>query len=171
MLIGINQWHATIVLFWNDKHCSNKKDLNYIKNLNFQFVFFIALLLITHGDIEINPGPKTKNSKYLSCCHWNVNSILAHDKLSLLTAYNSTQHYDIICISETYLDSSIDENTLKLVGYSLIRADHSGNMKRVAVCLYYKENLLLRHQNRIFPLMLAMQDFNTKPNRLSCGYL
>ena len=89
-------------MFWIDKHFS-KKDLNHIKNLNFRAVFFIALLLITYGDIETNPEPKSKNSKYFSCCHWNVNSILTHDKLSLFTGYNSTQH-DIICISETYLD-------------------------------------------------------------------
>ena len=94
----------------------------------------MALLLIIHGDIGTNSGPKNKNSKYFSCCHWNVNSILAHDKLSSLTAYNSTQHYDIIFISETYLDSSIDENTLKLDDFSLIRADHS--------CLCYKKNLV-----------------------------
>ena len=100
MLKGINQWRATIGLFWNDKHSNSSR-----------FVFFLALLLLTHGDIETNPEWKSKTSKYLSCCHWNDNSILAHDKLSFLTAYNSTQHYDIICISETYLDSSIDENT------------------------------------------------------------
>ena len=58
MLIGINQWRATIGLFWNDKHHSSKNDLNHIKNLNFRFAYFIALLLITHGDIETNPGPK-----------------------------------------------------------------------------------------------------------------
>ena len=40
MLIGINQWHATIGLFWNDKHRSSKNNLNHVKNLNFQFVFF-----------------------------------------------------------------------------------------------------------------------------------
>ena len=108
---------------------------------------FLALLLITHGEIETNLRPKCKNSKYFSCCHWNVNSILAHDKLSLLIAYNSTQHYDVICISETYLDSSIDENILKLDGYSLIKADHAGTLKRGGVCLYYKKNLLLRHKN------------------------
>ena len=39
----------------------------------------------------------------------------------------------------------IDENILKLDGYSLIRADHPSNIKRGGVCLYYKENLLLRH--------------------------
>ena len=39
----------------------------------------------------------------------------------------------------------IDENILKLDGYSLIRADHPSNIKRGGVCLYYKGNLLLRH--------------------------
>ena len=107
----INQWRATIGLFWNDKHHSSKNDLNHIENLNSRFVFFIALLLIIHGDIGASPGPKSKNSKYFSCCHLNVNNILADDKLSSLPAYNSTQRYDIICISETYLDSSDDENT------------------------------------------------------------
>ena len=90
--------------------------------------------------LKANPEPKSRNSKYFSYCHCNVNSILAHDKLSLLTAYNSTQHFDIICISETYLDSSIDENTLKLDGYS-----YNYNMKRGRVCLYYNKNLLLGH--------------------------
>ena len=32
------------------------------------------------------------------------------------------------------MESSIDENTLKLVGYSLIRGDHPGNKKRGGVC-------------------------------------
>ena len=85
---------------------------------------------------------KVKLLKYVSCCHWNVNSILTHDKLSLSTAYNSTQHYDIICISETYLDSLTDENILKLDSYRLLRANHPGNVKRDGVCLYYQENLL-----------------------------
>ena len=52
-----------------------KNDSNHIKNLNFQF-FYLALLLITHGDIETNPRPKSKNSKYVSCCHWNVTVFL-----------------------------------------------------------------------------------------------
>ena len=46
----------------------------------FPICLFVASLLIIHGDIETNPGPKSKNSKYVSCCHWNVNSTLAHDK-------------------------------------------------------------------------------------------
>ena len=61
------------------------------------------------GDIESNPGSKTKTKKpnFFSCCHWNVNSILAHNKLSVLEAYNIAHKYVIISISESYLDSTV----------------------------------------------------------------
>ena len=65
-------------------------------------------------------GPKKKLSKCFSCCHWNVNSILAHNKLSLLTAYNSGLNHDLICL------------------------DHPDNVKRGGVYLYYRENLTLQ---------------------------
>ena len=101
-------------------------------------------MLLKHGDIEINPGPKKKLSKCFSCCHWNVNSILAHNKLSLLTAYNSALNYDLICLTETYLNSTVDPNNLLINGYKLVRADHPDDVKRGGVCLYYMENLTLQ---------------------------
>ena len=128
------------------------------------------MLLITYGDIETNLGPRSKNSKRFPCCYWNVDSILAHDKLSLLAAYKSTQH-DIICISKTYLDSSIAENTLKLDCYSLTRADHPRNMKRGGLFLYYKEKLLGYIKTEHFPQCLLCRISIQKPNWLSCGYL
>ena len=49
----------------------------------------------------------------------------------------------------------IDENILKLDCYSLIRADHPGNLKRGEVYLYYKENLLSTHiKTEYFPQSL-----------------
>ena len=101
---------------------------------------FLVLLLLSYGDTEVNHGPKRKLSK-LSCCHWDVNGILAHNKLSLIIAYNTVQKFDIICILETYLNSSVNENLLLIPGYHLLRADHPGNLKKGGVCLYYKENL------------------------------
>ena len=84
--------------------------------------------------------------------HWNVNSILAHNKLTLLEAYNTVHQYDILCISETYLDSSVsdDDTTLSLLGYNLAPSGHPGNVKRGGVCLYYKEKLSLRMINVSF---------------------
>ena len=102
----------------------------------------LILLLLSHGDIEVNPGPKRKLSK-LPYCHWNVNIILAHNKLSLIIAYSTVQKLDIICISENCLNSSVNENLLLIPGYHL-RGDHSDNLKKGGVCLYYQENLSLR---------------------------
>ena len=58
--------------------------------------------------------------------HWNVNSLLAHNKLSMLEVYSVAHKYDVICISESYLDSIVplDDNSLSLNGYNLTRADH-----------------------------------------------
>ena len=55
----------------------------------------------------------------------------------------------IICISETYFNSSILErdSSFQLDGYKVIRADHPSNTKRGGVCIYYKELLSLRALN------------------------
>ena len=53
---------------------------------------------------------------------------------------------DIICLSETYLDSTIqsDNNNLEIPRYNLVRSDHPSNNKRGGVCIYYKASLPLR---------------------------
>ena len=73
---------------------------------NIFFLHFKFIQLIRSGDIEIQPGP-IKNA--LKFCHWNLNSVLAHDriKISLLEAYNSVYNYDILVLGETYLSGDI----------------------------------------------------------------
>ena len=77
------------------------------------------------GDVEINPGPLSNCKEYFSICHWNLNSISAHDysKLFLLKTYIILRKFDIICLSETYLDSTIpkDDDKLQIPEYTLIR--------------------------------------------------
>ena len=91
---------------------STKGKLQYIHDdlniVSYKFFALIIMLLLTHGDIDTNPGPKCRTSNYFSCFHWNVNSIMAHNKLSLLSACNTFHKFDVICISETYLDKSAD---------------------------------------------------------------
>ena len=74
--------------------------------------YFIVLslnLILQHGDIETNPGPRGKHSQYFSFCHWNLNSLPPQNyaKVSLLQAFNALHKFDLICLSKTYLDSSI----------------------------------------------------------------
>ena len=49
-----------------------------------------------------------------------------------------------MCFSETYLDSASSDSLLELERYNLVRADHTDNIKRGRVCIYYKESLLVR---------------------------
>ena len=155
MPINIDQWRVTTGLFYGKVYAvipDNKNfydcDKKSLIFLFFSYSAFVFLILLVDGDIEYNPGPKTKTKKgiFFSWCHWNVNSPLAHNKLSMLEAYNVAHKYDVICISESYLDSTVplDNNSLSLNGYNLTRADHPDNVKRGGICMYYKENLSLR---------------------------
>ena len=60
----------------------------------------------------------------------------------LIAANNSIQKYNFICISETYLDSSVQsvDRDISINGYNLIRADQPSNNKRGGVCTYYCES-------------------------------
>ena len=59
-------------------------------------------LLMLYGDIESNPGPRPNSGQSFSICHWNLNSMAAHNffKSFLLKACNAIHTYDI-CLSET----------------------------------------------------------------------
>ena len=110
-------------------------------------------LLFRCGDIEANPGPKYSS---LTFCHWNLNGLTAHNsiKISLLQAYIIQHNYDIICLLETFLLSSIETNDdrISIDGYNLIRADHPSDSKRGGVCIYYKEHIPLIKRDDICTL-------------------
>ena len=110
------------------------------------FVSCMALTLFICGDMELNPGPKnTKSSYNVWLCHWNLNSLSAHDfsKLSLIEVYNTQHDFDMICLSEIHLHSSnVDgDPRLNLKDFTFIRADNSHNCKRGGVGIHFKEHL------------------------------
>ena len=109
------------------------------------FLPFIKRALIIAGDIETNPGPEKLVNQNISLCHWNLNGISTNNyiKISLLEAYNAVHDFDIICLSETFLNSEHlnDEPSLCLQGYAMIRSDHPSGNKRGGVCIYYKEHI------------------------------
>ena len=67
-------------------------------------------------------------------------------KLYSIAAYNSINKNDFICISETYLDSSVQsgDTDISINGYNLIHVDHPSNTKRGGVCIYYRESLAVQ---------------------------
>ena len=83
----------------------------------------------------MNPGPKPNPFHSFSMCHWNLNTLTAHNyiKVSLLRAYVAIKKFDVVCLSEIYLSSSnlSDDDNFNLPGYSVFRADHPSNTKKV----------------------------------------
>ena len=72
--------------------------------------------------------------------------MLAHNKFSLLTAYNAIHQHDVLYIYEAYLDPSVsvDNNILSIQGYNLFRSDHTDDVKRGSVCTYNKKYQSIR---------------------------
>ena len=82
-------------------------------------IWVYSILISLSGDIQLNPCPKNKVDVNFSICHWNLNSISAHNyaKVLLLKAYIVVYKFNIICISETYLDTTItsDDGNLEVL--------------------------------------------------------
>ena len=91
---------------------------------NIRHTWVCSILITLSGDIEKDPGRKPSSCDRFSICHRNLTSISAHNfiKISLLRMYISTHNFDILCFSETYLDSSISSNdgNLTIPGYNNI---------------------------------------------------
>ena len=137
-----------------------RKDINTINLLatKILFIYMLSTYLLhvwlffirtkRSGNIEPNPGPKPNSRQSFSICHWNLNSISAHNfiKLSLLKPYIAIHKFDVVCLSETYLNANIssDNDSLEVTGYNLFRADHPSNTKRGGVCIYCRNFLPLK---------------------------
>ena len=73
-------------------------------------------------DIKENSGPKTKPDGNFFVCQWNVNSIPSHNfwKTAVLQSFVAMHKFDPICILETFLNNTYEDNDLNLNGYSLL---------------------------------------------------
>ena len=113
-----------------------------------EYLLFKNLLC---GDIEINLGPSNRY-KSISFYHWNINGLLARncENFHLVEAFVVLNNIDIFCISETFLDSSVDNiyEWLNINGSTLVQTGHPSNTKCSVVPIYYKGYLpVIRRDN------------------------
>ena len=83
--------HVLLCLFFLDIYC-----VNIISNL-------VELLLLMCADVHPHPGPRIKSFSFY---HWNLDSIMIGNKVKipLIEAISSVHKFDIIALSETYLN-------------------------------------------------------------------
>ena len=79
--------------------------------------------------------------------------LTTHDtfKFLLFQAYILQHNYGTTCLSETLLNFSIESNDDRISadGYNLIKLDRASDLKRVGVCIYYKEPIPLLQRDNI----------------------
>ena len=116
MSTSIMQWRVEIGLFnirFNIRCKSNALGplIPLLSTIDGISITLLSLFLLLCGDVQLNPGPNKKSNSWsnFSICHWNLNSLVAHnfEKVNLLEVYNTVNKFDIIFLSESFLDSSI----------------------------------------------------------------
>ena len=80
--------------------------------------------------------------------HLNIRSLTAN--LTSLKDYISNNPYDLICLSETWLNSTILNTALEVDGYKLFRRDRY-NQRGGGICVFVKSNLPVTVLNNFIP--------------------
>ncbi|KAK2570084.1 hypothetical protein P5673_004829, partial [Acropora cervicornis] len=117
------------------------------------------LVNILSGDIHPQPGPNfTSNSSSTSTstnanisfpcnmksntriAYLNIRSLKSRQNFILLKQSVVSNSFDIFTISETWLDSSVNNESIHIPGYSLYRQDRGPHKPGGGLCVYIKEN-------------------------------
>lgn len=84
---------------------------------NNDYHLILMILLLLSFDIETNPGPEGE----MSIFNWNVRSI--RNKMDYLK--DISEDYDLLCLTETHLDTNIPTSDVQIDGFSLYRKDRN----------------------------------------------
>ncbi len=125
---------------------NNKQKLN--KNLVFGQL--LILLILICGDVAINPGPdyqsseeftnecsKLRKLKGIKILHLNARSLV--NKINEMRIICNKSMPDLLCISESWLNSGHEDIEFRITGYDLYRKDRmfaNGG----GVCLFVKKS-------------------------------
>ena len=98
---------------------------SYIRRLYYWLPIFLILI---SNDIELHPGHSYRNNifKFMS---WNLNSLAKNnfERLDLIEAHNNIFNYDLISLSETSLNQSVEIPETLLDGYTFVSANNPSN--------------------------------------------
>jgi hypothetical protein len=118
-------------------------------------VGLVVLYLAMAGDIELNPGPET--FKDIKCILLNARSLKSfqqtttntgNDKVCKLVAFKNLVYggdYDIIAVTETWLNSSIKDDEILRYGYKIYRHNRIGRVGG-GVLLAVKDSIVLKRR-------------------------
>ena len=102
------------------------------------------LLILLSNDIQLNPGPQPNlQNNCFNFMNRNLNSLTKDNfhRVDLIEAHNSIFNYDLISVSETNLDDSVELPETLLKDFTFVPANHPLNIKHDGVGFFYKNSL------------------------------
>ena len=98
-------------------------------------------------NFDLSNGSPINNENF-NIVHYNINSILAHDKLEQLASVSKLIGIDVLILTESKLDQSIPNNIVTLSGFhEPIRHDRQINGRHGGgVLVYIAEHLVFQHR-------------------------
>ena len=114
-------------------------------SIPFDTIWYFQLVIYLSNDISKNPGPEPHfQNNFFNFMSWNLNS-LAKDNfhgVSLIEAHNSFfLNYDLISVSETSLNNSVELPEPLLNEYTFLPCNDPTNTRRGGVGLFYRNSL------------------------------
>ena len=138
-------------------HYSRQVKMKGKEHLNFFELLIIMSLLFISG-IERNPGPASIASlcsssssttfeenvikEKFSVVHYNVQSIM--NKLDIIET--ELRNFDVICLTETWLDTRTPDDLLVFKDLKLYRRDRFGD-SHGGICVYVRNNIFSCRRN------------------------
>ena len=151
MMIPIEIYRMRIGL-----HYSRQLKVKGIKHLNyFELLIILSLLLIS--GIKRNPGPVSHDSvgsassliddekiiqDKFSIVHYNVQSTA--NKIDIIES--ELRNFDVIGISETWLDARTSDDEIRINDFKLYRRDRPGD-PHGGICVYIRNNVFSKRRH------------------------
>ena len=126
-------------------------------------------------NIDISNGPPIDIDNFI-IVHYNINSILATDRIDQLTDICKTLNIDVLILSESKLDQTIPNNLITIPGYhEPLRHDRNLNGRHGGgVLMYISESLAYQHrpefQNENYEHLWADVRVNNKMFAINAMY-
>ena len=107
-------------------------------------LWYFQLVIYLSNDISKNPGPEPHfQNNLINFMSWNLNSLAKDNfhRVSLIEAHNSFFNYDLISVSETSLNDSVELPEPLLNEYSFLPCNNPTNTRCGGVGLFYRNSL------------------------------
>ena len=158
-----NEWAH---ILWDSFNMHSRKSTRSNVSFVLGASIILQLIILLCGDIEMNPGPRDWSD--ISICHSNIRSIRSNTEKLKHISCALAGRYDIITLSETWLNSKCSNNALHLSGYQdPIRKDREDDTGYGGVLVWVSDSIAAKRRKEFeVPNLEALWlEIRTKNNK------